>query len=158
MKNRTGSPLPLELTDEQLAAEARLAQVRLEALRAEENYRKEGRRKAVKPVYEFTLTPSNKPYDKIFDPSCRLYELSGRVTNKAALAESGQSVNLLFEGGMKYIFNGATGKFVMSTGGGSIFMSCQEGWDTLSNFILRNPEGGDVTVLVEVHRNCRTGF
>lgn len=68
------------------------------------------------------------------------------------------STSLLLEGGMRYIFNGATGKFVCGVGGGSVFLSNQEGWDNLSAYVCKFPEGGDVTAIVESYRRLNKGM
>jgi len=122
--------------------EAELAQ-----LKREDAEQKAQRRKQVRPVYKFTLKPANDPYmvRSIMDESCVLYTLSGKVLNADEMKAVG---NQLFEGGMTYLFNRITGKFIMSTGGGSVYLRSAEAFGELGEFIVRHPQGGIVTDIV----------
>jgi hypothetical protein len=135
-------------TAAELREELRLAEEAEEAVMAE-------KRKNTPVQYLFTLTlvPEDKHWDPIFDDTCQLYLLKGEVLNKDELKAVGQSSSLLFEGGMKYVFNGATGYLVCSVGGGSIFTKDPNCFAALSEFLGEHPEGGDVTSIVEYYRN-----
>lgn len=142
------------MSENEIAAlEAKLAE-----LRRAESARLAELAKSVKPVYEFRLELDTRGYDRVFDDACTMYQLNGRVTNKPELEAVGARSH--FEGGMRYVFNGATGKFICSVGGGSIFLSSVEGWAELSEFVRRNPEGGDVSEIVSRRRaeEGRQGF
>jgi hypothetical protein len=113
-------------------------------------------KESVKPIYQFTLTRHTKPgTDRLFDPSCQWYRLEGRIANKVEMEAAGHYKP--FEGGLNYLFNFASGRFVMSGGGGSIFLPREEGSGTfgppsdralklMTDFILDySVEGGDFT-------------
>jgi hypothetical protein len=123
------------------------------------------KKKSVKPIYRFTLTPSKiKPYHEILDDSIVLFRLEGIVENAEEMREVGADP---FQGGMDYYFNTLSGKIVTSTGGGNVWISTdsvfsrQEGereharltFNLLSRFLVKNPEGGDVTEIVQNHRD-----
>lgn len=140
-------------SDEIQALEARLRE-----LRQEEQREAEERRNAVKPTYQFLLTPIKERHttfggDQLFDDDCRLYHLEGTVTNKEELEAVGHRYH--FEGGMRYVFNAATGKFACAVSGGSVFLSSKEGWKALSEYVDYNPDGGDVTEIVTKYRNAK---
>ena len=103
--------------------------------------------KAVQPVYQFTLVPTSDNWQTkgIWDESCVLYTLSGKVLNADEMKAVG---NQLFQGSMDYLFNTATGKFIMSTGGGSIFLKSAEAFGELATFVVQNPMGGNVNDIV----------
>jgi|SRR5882724_349681 len=104
--------------------------------------------KSVKPMYIFTLVLHTDKFDlaKVFDPSCSLYRLVGRCTNKKEM----EAVHKFpHEGAMTYVFNTLSHKFVMAVGGGSIFTSDAEAWEELSDFVsYGHSQGGDVTHIV----------
>ena len=115
---------------------------------------------SVQPVYQFTLTPANNSFDKIFDGSgCTAYRLNATVLNKDEVQAVGGQVR---EGGMNYIFNHLNGRFVMSTGGGQIWLddgTFGKPFDTvaftaLANYLLEvNIDGGDVTEIILAARS-----
>lgn len=122
------------------------------------------KRESVKPVYRFTLAPSPiKPYHEILDDTIILVRLDGVVINAEEMKEAG---NDPFQGGMTYYFNKGTGKIVTSTGGGNVWLStdstfsrdeeeredARKTFGLLSEFMVKNPEGGDVTDIVQTHR------
>jgi hypothetical protein len=137
--------------------EIQALEARLRELRREQKAEEQRRRDSVKPVYEFLLEPVEERAgsfggDRLFDEDCRFYTLTGRVTNKDELEAVGAGMQV-FEGRMRYLYNGATGKFACAVGGGSIFLSTKEGWAELSSYIDYNPKGGDVSEIVSRHRN-----
>lgn len=131
--------------------EIRDTEAHLAVLRAKERDEQEEVRKAVQPRYLFTLMPviEKSSWERIYDPMCKLYKLSGSVLNGHELKAVGK---VPFEGSMNYLWNGATYSFVTAVGGGSSFIKEQETFDMLSAFVLKHPEGGDVTELVEQER------
>jgi hypothetical protein len=112
---------------------------------------KEIKQMAVVPIYEYTLYQDTASYrvNEIFDSSCKLYLLTGKVLNHKEMRAVGKTP---FEGSMAYLFNTLSGNFVMAVGGGSIFISNREGWLALSEFVSTHPHGGDVTEIVEKYR------
>jgi len=104
--------------------------------------------KNTKPDYTFTLVPSYRPYYKVYDSSCKLYDLRGLVNNKEELRKVGKTP---FEGSMTYVFNTLSGKFVMGVSGGSVLTEDPDTWEELSEFIDANPKGGDITSIMNKH-------
>ena len=147
-------------TTAELRAELRAAELR-------ESAERQARTAQTPVVRKFTIEPT-KPkgrfHDDLFDPSCRFYDLECEITNRAEALEAGHAEHDLRSGGMTYVFNTLSGLIVCAVGGGSIYVS--GGWDAknaesaqltmgaISAFIVANPEGGDITDLVEVHRNA----
>lgn len=131
-------------------------------LRAEEANESLARRNQVKPLYRWTLTPTERKYDAIFDPDVSLYKLDGVIVNKDELSAAGWSDRDMFQGGMAYYFNHATGRIIAATGGGSVWVSdggfkrdtpeIRRTFDELSTFIVTDPDGGDVTDIILAHR------
>lgn len=128
----------------------------LKRLRQEERDATEAKRRSVVPAYRYTLEPSSQVYDKVADPSCRWYRLEGKVTNGDQLAEVGSTMP--FGGGMNYLFNDLSGRFVISGGGGTIYLNLVRGtfgeadteaFQDLELLIQQDPEGSfDVTDIV----------
>lgn len=122
----------------------------------------EARRQLVKPSYVFTLEPVHTTgYRKSADPHCCWYRLTGTVTNKPELEEVGIHP---FEGGMDYLFNELSGRFVISGGGGSVWLhltphygeeSDDAAFKELEAFIKGSPLGGEVTEIVNRYRENR---
>lgn len=134
----------------------------LKQLRQQQREEQEAARKAVSPTYRFTLTPAESSgFDRIVDPSCELWRLTGTVTNREELVAVGASVH---EGGMNYLFNTLSGRFVLVVGGGQVWLHLSgdtvwgreahtEAFAELEAFVVANPEGGDVTDIVSRHRS-----
>lgn len=102
--------------DERIAElEAELAR-----LRREQDDEARARRDAVPPRYEYLLVPVNPTHDKVADPSCRYYRLEGVVINADELHAVGAKVPQ--SGGMNYLFNTLSGRFVLSVGGGYVHL------------------------------------
>jgi hypothetical protein len=141
---------------EEIRAELRAAEQELEA-------EKRAAREAVKPAYRFTLLPVTDRENKVYDDTCRVYRLEGVVLNEDALKAVGAYHP--GNGAMRYLFNTGTGKLVTALGGGTIYVSrrwgnADDGSDViamaeLSAFLVEHPEGGDVTEIVEAHRQRR---
>jgi hypothetical protein len=107
---------------------------------------------ATKPLYRFMLIPEIQSYrlKELMDPTCKLYILNGKVLNAEEMRTAG---NTPFEGSMSYIYNTLSRSFVIGVGGGSIFLQNPEGWSVLSEFVSMNPQGGDVTFIVNQYRS-----
>lgn len=108
---------------------------------------------AVRPVYRFTLLPTDDKFDKVYDPSCVFYYLKGEVLNIEEMEAVGKQP---FQGGMKYLYNTLSESFVMSTGGGCTFHR-RENTEALlidlAEFIATDGNGGDVTEIVNRYRS-----
>lgn len=118
-------------------------------------------------VWRFTIKPAtNRSFQEMYDDSCLLYRLNGEITNRDEAKAAGHPDHDLRAGGMDYIFNTLSGKIVTGVGGGTIWVG--HGWgndkradsaratmEAISQFIADNPEGGDITGIVEQHRNSQ---
>lgn len=114
---------------------------------------------SVEPIYRFTLSPVTDKFDRVFDGSgCTIYKLEGIVLNKEEIQAVGGQVS---DGGMRYVFNHLNGRFVMSTGGGRIWLNDgtfgkpfdTEAFEALATYLLEvNIDGGDVTEIVNAAR------
>lgn len=110
------------------------------------------------PVFTFTLLPDKREgnFSRLFEGSgCVYYRLSGTLVNK----EEARAVGSTVEGGsMSYLYNTLNHRFVVAMGGGRLwltnaaFREDEDALSDLSAFIKDNPEGGDVTELVNSHR------
>jgi hypothetical protein len=144
-------------TVEELKAELQLAQKRLELERA-------ALKDATPITWRFTITPATTSHHEVFDEACVLYVIAGEVANKKEASEVGHLIT--GEGRMVYVFNTLSGKLVMDIGGGTVYVS--KGWgrdksedafkktmQELSEFIVANPNGGDITDIINRHRAAR---
>lgn len=117
-------------------------------------------RESVTPEYRYTVGPIDDKFDRIYDESVVQYRIEGVCTNQEAVdAVGGKS----FTGGMTYLFNFASGRVIGAFGGGTVFIGSRGGFqrgsdeevatfDKLSSFIVTNPDGGDITEIIEAHR------
>jgi hypothetical protein len=117
--------------------------------------------------YRYTIAPSENRHHDLYDATCRLYSLHGEVANPVEAIEAGHPKDTLRCGSMDYIYNTATAKIVCSVGGGSIYIST--GWgqhsleeviatmDEIGEYIFANPEGGDITEIVEKFKQGESG-
>jgi hypothetical protein len=144
-------------TVEELKAELQLAQKRLELERA-------ALKDATPIVWRFTIAPATTSHHEVFDETCVLYVIAGEVANKEEATSVGHLIT--GEGRMVYVFNTLSGKLVMDIGGGTVYVS--KGWgrdksedafkktmQELSEFIVANPNGGDITDIINRHRAAR---
>ena len=110
------------------------------------------------PVFTFTLTPDARQggFDRLFEGSgCTYYRLHGTLVN----ADEAKAVGSTVEGGgASYLYNELNNRFVGIMGGGRLWLSNgafaedEDAWKALSGYIKDNPEGGDVTNLVNDFR------
>lgn len=143
----------------------RIAQLetQIAAIRNEKDAEVQRTREAVKPEWRITVTPKMDAYYKIHDESVVLYEIRGECTNREACIEAGHPKSELDDGGLTYLFNKLSGRIIMDTGGGRVYFSDwghfgvdvevvkrahKEAITEISDFIVRNPDGGDIT---EIH-------
>lgn len=99
--------------------------------------------KGVTPKYLFTLSPT-APDPKLYDSSCIGYTLTRNCLNREYFSNA--------RGGVRranYLFNTLSGSIVRVISQGSIFPEKLEIISKLSKFIRENPEGGDVTSIME---------
>ena len=139
------------------------AELREELRQAEarERVEAEARKRATPVVYRFTAEESTPAWHKVYDPSCRLYNLRGEVVNREEAKAAGHSDHEMHEGGMLYLYNTLTERIVTSIGGGQIWIganwngstgSDDVAFDQVSAFLAAHPEGGDITSIVQAHR------
>lgn len=149
---------------EELAAE-------LKELERKEESARERRRNAVKPDRRFTIARAKREgdyFDRILDPAVIMYRIEGIVVNKEAAEAAGWGDRDTSTGGMNYLFNTATGRIIMASGGGNIYISdgswygknrAQEAADgkrvyaELEAFLKEHPEGGDITDIIRSQRS-----
>jgi hypothetical protein len=141
----------------------------LEEARAIQEAERQLKRDAVKPIWEYTVTPSARQdltWDPIYDKTIRAYDLVGRVTNEDECKAAGHPDFALRGGGMRYLFNTGTGRLIGPTGGGTIYLST--GWGmgkrsdkdlevavtAISQFLVDHPKGGDITEIITKFRKA----
>jgi len=133
----------------------------LNVLQNEEAAEREALLDSVKPIMEYTISPSEvrrSSFDFVYDPEVTCYTITGTCTNKLELAAVGNTRHL-HEGSMRYYFNGATGRLIGSVGGGNIHLaSTEEAYAQVSAFLVASPEGGDITEIVVATRKQGTGW
>ena len=142
--------IPRPKTAQEQLAEAQAAVRELEQAAQRE---REERQKATKPKRKFTLTQVERntnrlSFDAWFDPNCVCYSLSCEVLNAEELKAVGHGSWTYSGGSMRYVFNLLSNKLVCSIGGGTIYFGDQETADKISDFIRRNPQGGDISDLI----------
>lgn len=114
------------------------------------------RRKTTKVLYRFTLVPDGQNYRarEVWDDTCLVYTLRGDVLNEDECRE----VGIVARGGSgSYLWNAGTQRIVTALGGGTFFIPT---WNAdprpcvaeLGAFLAANPDGGDVTAILERHR------
>jgi hypothetical protein len=141
---------------------------KLATLRGKKADEEKALKESVTPVYAYSLNldrrDTERRFHKIMDESVLIYSLVGTCVNQDEVDKVGGRA---FTGSMSYFFNTASGKFICSTGGGSIFV--QDGshighrehddsaqvWHELNLFVKAHPEGGDVTGIVTSHHQRR---
>jgi hypothetical protein len=136
-----------------LSAEIAAATRHLDTLRAEHAEQVNTRRASVTPVYQFVLEPVEpNSWHEIYDDTCRLFRLSGRVTNEAELKAVGATVPM--SGGMVYAYNTLTSRFITSVGGGTTFVRGESGaMRALGDWVYDgHPDGGDCTDVITPFR------
>lgn len=120
----------------------------------------------VPPKYVFTVEPVKNPnsWDRLFDDTMKLYVISGTCVNREESATAGNYVAP--DGSMRYVYNTRTYKLVCSVGGGTSYVSRwhfdgtdyeAETMQKISDFLLHQPEGGDITDIIEAHRAAQKG-
>jgi len=156
----------MNMTKEELEAELR-------RIKQEEAEQARLLREATPIRMKFTLEPSVDKHYEVYDESCALYKLTGEVTNEEEAIAAGHQKTFLSGGAVTYVYSKLSRKLIMHVGGGTIYVS--KGWGSksdvdhnrpssaeiamaeLSEFVSLNPQGGDVTEIVQRHRR-RTGL
>lgn len=147
----------MKKTAAELRAELREAEQREAAYRI-------AQQKKTPIIRKFTISKidNNKWRREIFDTSCLFYEIKAEVTNRDEAKAAGHPDHEFQCGGMVYVFNILSGRIVCDTGGGTIWISsgwCGEHYNSahramvaISKFIVDHPDGGDITDIVQAHR------
>lgn len=144
-------------------------EAQLKAARRAEADKAKAEMEAHRPVYRFTVEPASSAYheERIYDPSIKLYSISGTCINADEVREAGYPDHVLRGGGMVYYYNTASNCIIGGVGGGTIYIGA--GWNAedrdsdieamakVSAFIAEHPEGGDITDIVNEHRE-RIGY
>ena len=129
------------------------------------------RRESVVPVWKYTLAPHADMFREVWDDTVTQVRLTGTMVNSDEYVAAGNQRP--DEGGMTYLFNGASGRIIGAFGGGRVHVadrtwgrnmadqqtvteSAKQCCAELSEFIVSHPEGGDVTSIIEAH-NQRIG-
>ncbi len=142
----------------------------LRKLEEAEKLERAARRAETKLDWRFELRLDEDKWERVLDPACTLYSLSGAVRNAKEAEEAGYSEFDVRGGGMAYYYNTLSGRFVGPTGGGTTFISDGDYipepmkteakadhdriWIELGDFVAKNPAGGDVTSIVCSQRHA----
>lgn len=141
---------------EEIRKELREAEKRAEVERHE-------KMKEVPIIWKYTISPQDERHDRVYDDTCRLFYLSGDIVNKEEAHAAGHYTDRS-HGGMTYLYNKATKKIVCSLGGGTIFIRSGFGEpkdaeievvEKINQFLVENPEGGDITEIVTAFREAQ---
>ena len=141
----------------------------IEAELREARASRDAARKAIReatPVVRRFIILSHNPRrfsEEMYDDNCRLYELRAEIMNAEEAKAAGHSEHEFRAGGITYIFNMLSGRIVCSTGGGTIWVgsglnepsreSARRAMDKISEFLVEHPAGGDITDIVNEHRD-----
>lgn len=122
-------------------------------------------KKAETPIiWQFTIELNDDKWDTLWDKDSCFYKIRGRVLNEEEAKAVGHHVG--FTGDMKYVYNMLNHKIVCAVGGGTSFIngghngedaSARQAFDELNEFLIENPEGGDITHIVNAHKQ-RMGY
>lgn len=144
-----------------------VSDIKKELLAAEERERTEtrARKEATPPKFEYWIVPANikgtRSFDKLYDPTCLLYELNRKVMNKDDARAVGWADNDMTEGSGIYLYNIVTRRIVCAVGGGTYYIGTSNIWngaddfadDTalfrLGGYLAEFPGGGNITYIVE---------
>jgi hypothetical protein len=133
---------------------------RLNAARLRESERILEVRKAHPVQYKFTITVDKRrsSFDRMYDTSIKRYAIRRFVTNRAESEALGHPEWEMRDGGMTYLFNTHTNLIICSCGGGTSYISPAwnqsdddydaEAFREISRFLVVNPQGGDITHIV----------
>lgn len=109
---------------------------------------------AVQPRYEFLVAPVTDNFDRVYDDSVVKYRIEGIVKNMTELEAAGHT--RVHSGGMTYLYNTLSGKFITTVSGGSYYVPTElnpEFLGEVGEFVKQNPKGGDITEIVERYRH-----
>lgn len=148
---------------EEMRAELREAE---QVLEQREKAELKAKLEATPIIYKFTVSKADNRRREIYDTSCLFYEIKAEITNRDEAKAAGHPEHCMRVGGMTYAFNALSGRIVCEVGGGTIWIgsgwgsdeqydSAQRAMVKVSQFIVDNPDGGDITDIVEAHRNER---
>src|SRR5438270_54499 len=96
----------------------------LRELEAREAKAAEDKRRSTKPRYGFRIAPvvQQGSWERIRDDSVKMCRVTGHVINRDECIAAGWAERELGDGGMNYLFNTLSGKIVMRTGGGTVYI------------------------------------
>ncbi len=146
-----------------------VAELRAEMREAEkrEAAEREARKALVQVKRRYTILPqeNHSMFGRIYDSTCKYYELRCAVLNLVEATEAGYASHELTEGSGRYLYNTATGSIVCAVSGGTFYIS--PGWkstqddldvaafEEINEFLLAHPEGGIITDIVERFQTAR---
>lgn len=158
-----------DLTDHSVEA----LEAAIRAIRQREVDAAQAKRDATPQRVQYVARPHDVRHfgeDIIWDPSIKGIRIEARCLNRDECAEAGWSERDIRSGGMTYLLNLANGQWVMTTGGGTTYITTREGfadpanvaehgWTTLCEVatrVLTDPDSEhDITDLVERHEAFR---
>lgn len=136
----------------------------IKKLKEQDKQERIARLEATPKIMRYSIAVADDKWDKILDPECITYRVTGEVANRVEALAAGHNLDR-DSGGMNYLFNKATGRFVMAMGGGTIYVGTfgsdiptvetTRVMGQLAEFVLKHPEGGDITDIVVEHRRLR---
>jgi len=145
-----------------------VAELRAELRQAEqrEAAAKEARKKEVPVEYRYTISLAKRhSFDKIYDDTIRRYRIERVCLNAEAAKAVGHSDHEISSGGMDHLYNTVTAKIICPCGGGTSYIGprwpgSNDGADDMAFeliglFLVENPEGGDITTIVDEFRARR---
>jgi hypothetical protein len=144
----------------------------LEQAEARERLEKKAKKDQTPPKFEYWITPADRSpngqfsYGKLYDPTCLLYTLERRITNKDAAKAAGWDDSDMREGSAVYLYNVVTRRIVCAVGGGQIYISCNAPFgaedyadDTamyqIGAYLAEFPGGGEISWIYEQYRADR---
>jgi hypothetical protein len=142
----------------------------LEAAEARERAEQKTRKEATPPQFEYWVVPAkisgNNSYGKLYDPTCHLYDIDRRTTNREDARAVGWKDDDMKEGKATYLYNTVTRRIVCMVGGGTSYINKSffgepEDYadDTaffhLGAYLAEFPGGGDITYIVDLFKEAR---
>lgn len=120
----------------------------LEAAMARDAAKLKEERDKVQPEFLFAICRTNDSWRSrgLFDPTVVLYDLHGILLNGAAFDRVGKVKP--YKGAMTYAFNTLSNSIIMGVSGGTYYTSDPECFKEISRFLVANPNGGDITHIV----------
>lgn len=122
-------------------------------LKAQKRRQLEEEKAKHKPIYKYTIKKSEYGrkdiFNYLYDDSSCIYNIARECTNRIEARAAGHSEWDISTCGMEYAFNKSSGKLICSIGGGTLLLPNDVNiWEAVSNFIVSNPNGGDISSIM----------